>query len=638
MIPAAVTLAAAIVVASVLAYRRRASVSARSAKFELFYEFTNAISESGAASEVLEVMLGEVRRRLDAAVAEVVLLGENASDPVLILTAREGDGLSARFPDEVPGPAWLYDAVVVKRETVVISRSTTDPDRARLLATMGYRDCVVVPLAGRSGPHSLMIVADRTSATFDAQAVRLAALLGDFAGMAIERRGLIGEIRGEVAATQHAELHDALTGLSNRPNLVLQVGALMESAEPRDVALIALGLDRFTDVNDTIGHDNGDLVLREVARRLSSAAPADATVARLGGDTFGVLVPLKPGQPDMTMTIAQRLRNAVEAPVRLHELTLEATVSAGIALGASTGGDAGELLRGAEVAMDWAKRAAPSIETYRPDRDERSAQRLTLAARLRAALDNGELSVDYQPSVALGDGRLLGVSAFVRWPDGDGGARVANDMLEIADRTGLVGPLTIFCVHTALEQASVWRRRGRDLGVTVALSRSSLIDLDLPDKIAHLLRVTDNSASRLTLAVAESSLVDPAGRSIGALRRLADLGVRIAIDEFGTGRTSLAYLRQFPVDELKIAETYVTAMDTDTASADLVGAIIQLARSRDLVVVAKGVSDRYNLGQLERMGCHGAEGPIVGRPMNPAQLEDWLDERRSTPRSVHRAS
>ncbi len=356
----------------------------------------------------------------------------------------------------------------------------------------------------------------------------------------------------------HQAHHDALTGLPNRALFGDRLAQALRTAdrERTPVALLLLDLNRFKEVNDTLGHDTGDALLRVVGARLHEVVRAADTVARLGGDEFAALLPAT--GTDGAIDVAAKLLGALTEPLALEGQSLDVGASIGIAVGPAHGADAGALLRHADVAMYSAKRAGDGYAVYASDRDAHSPARLTLAGELRQAIAAGALRLHYQPIIDLASGRLLNVEALVRWPHPEHGLLAPDQFIPLAEQTGLLEPLTDWVLAEALRQCRVWDEAGMSVDIAVNLSARSLGDAGLPDRIAALLARCPLAPERLTLEITESSVMADPDRAGAVLARLRAVGVRLSIDDFGAGHSSLGLLQRLPVDELKVDRSFVT--------------------------------------------------------------------------------
>jgi diguanylate cyclase (GGDEF)-like protein/PAS domain S-box-containing protein len=438
--------------------------------------------------------------------------------------------------------------------------------------------------------------------------------------------------RAEVAL-QHQAMHDALTGLPNRTLLHDRVAHALHpglsNGDGRPLAFLLLDLDRFKEINDTFGHAQGDLVLREVAQRLSGAVRAADTVARLGGDEFAVLLP--DTDEAGAIVVAGTLRAALDAPIRVAELALTVEASIGIALSPRHGVDGHTLLRHADVAMYAAKRGRRGSAVYASVEDQATPARLALRADLRVAIEQGALTLHYQPKVDVATGRVSGVEALVRWPHPRHGLIPPDQFISLAEQSGLIAPLTLWVLEEALRQCHRWHAAGWPLTMAVNLSTWNLHDPALPEVVAARLAMHDVPPEALCLEVTETAVMTDMTRTHEVLRRLRARGVGISVDDFGTGYSSLSYLKQLPVDELKIDRSFVRQLATDRTDATLVASIVGLGHGLGLRVVAEGIEDQRSWDALAGMGCDVAQGYYLSRPLPADDLTRWL---QATPRAV----
>jgi diguanylate cyclase (GGDEF)-like protein len=426
---------------------------------------------------------------------------------------------------------------------------------------------------------------------------------------------------------RHQALHDGLTDLPNRTLLYERIEAAIGRARPDSLAAVLLiDLDRFKEVNDTLGHDHGDELLEEVAARLRSIVRREDTLARLGGDEFAVLLT---GMPTRSAVVdfAARAQEALGRPFALREVVAAVDASIGIALCPDHGSGVNLLVQRADVAMYEAKRSRTRIETYAADRDPYSPARLALLGELREAIDNGELVLHYQPKVAVGSDRVIGVEALVRWNHPRHGLLAPAEFVPLAERTGAIGDLTRWVLDAALAQCRVWRDAGLDLPVAVNLAAANVIDPALPGLIEAGLARWDLPATSLECEISEHTVMGDPRRAIGVLEALRALGVRLSLDDFGTGHSSLAYLKSLPLDEVKIDRSFVIGMAEDGDDAAIVRSTIDLARHLGLEVVAEGVETAAVLDELALLSCDVAQGYYLSRPLPAEEIREWVERR-----------
>ncbi|MFN8124404.1 MAG: EAL domain-containing protein [Thermoleophilia bacterium] len=408
----------------------------------------------------------------------------------------------------------------------------------------------------------------------------------------------------------HQSRHDALTGLANRTLLFERLREALATPSDRGPALLILDLDGFKDLNDTFGHRAGDEALRELGARLSQAAGEDAVVARLAGDEFAVLFPGTCG--DDAVEAAFRLLDAVQVAVEIEGTDIALSGSIGVAVAPDHGQAADDLVHAADVAMYHAKRNNTGVAVYASAADVRRPDRLLLREELRRAIAAGELEVHYQPQ-CTSDGRLVGAEALVRWRHPERGLLLPRDFLGLAEESDLICELTDAVLAVALRDAARWDATGTGLRVAVNISTRDLRDPRLEDRVHRALAAGGVSATALTLEVTENGLAS-ARDAVPHLEALRADGVRVSLDDFGTGFAPLATLREMPVDELKIDRTFVRGMAEGARDAALVGGLIRLGHDLGLTVVAEGVETRDGADRLSELSCDVLQGYLVGRP------------------------
>ena len=436
------------------------------------------------------------------------------------------------------------------------------------------------------------------------------------------------EVRA-LADSRHQARTDELTGLANRRRVfeaLAAAGARM--ARGGTTAVLVLDLDRFKEINDSLGHAVGDALLREVGPRLSRHLRAGDLLARIGGDEFVVLADGL--DDDGARALAERLCATLQRPFRLAGTALTVDASVGIALGPRDSAQAEELLQLADLAMYSAKAGRGGPVVYDEERHGSGRHRLEAVARLRRGIEAGELVLHHQPKLTLATGRIDGVEALVRWQHPERGLLAPDAFIDLAESAGLMGPLTSAVLDAALAQRRAWTDRGHELTVAVNVSPSNLVDEHFPEEVTALLARHGVPATALVLEVTESLLVADRERAIRVLVALRDAGVGIAIDDYGTGYSSLAYLATLPVTELKLDRTFVSAMTGSPRAASIVTSTLQLAHALDLVLVAEGAEDQATVDALAALGCDVVQGYHLSRPLPSDVLEQWLEARMAT--------
>ncbi|MGH2682867.1 MAG: putative bifunctional diguanylate cyclase/phosphodiesterase [Actinomycetota bacterium] len=435
------------------------------------------------------------------------------------------------------------------------------------------------------------------------------------------------QLTEQSAKNQYQALHDALTDLPNRLLFHdrLQQAIRASQRERSSVAVMIMDLDHFKEINDTLGHHNGDRLLQQVGLRLRGVLRESDTVARLGGDEFGILLPHVPDTATAT-AVAAKVLKGLEEPLMVEGLALDVTASIGIAICPQHGEDVDVLLRRADVAMYVAKAAHSGYEIYTVRRDRYSPGRLALAGELRRALREDELVLHYQPKAELSSGRVTGVEALLRWRHPRRGLLPPDEFVPLAEHTGLMRPLTLHVLDAALGECRTLHDLGLPVSMSVNLSARNLSDLGLPDEVVRLLHKWDIEPRFLELEITETSIMADPARAMDVLARLSARRLRLSIDDFGTGYSSLAFLRQLPVDEIKIDKSFVMNMLSDENDAVIVRSTIDLGRNLGLRVVAEGVQSEEIWSLLAIMGCDLAQGNYLAEPMPPEPLAAWLHD------------
>ncbi|HYC38756.1 MAG TPA: EAL domain-containing protein [Usitatibacter sp.] len=425
---------------------------------------------------------------------------------------------------------------------------------------------------------------------------------------------------------------DGLTALPNRAMFNEQLGQAVRTARRagQPLAVLLFDMDRFKAINDTLGHPVGDQALREVGLRVRQALRDSDIVARLGGDEFAVLMPT--GCSDHSVrVVAEKILKALEAPLVIEGQTMDIAASIGIARFPEHGDDASALMRAADVAMYTAKRNKSGYAVYDPAHDERRQEFLTLLGELRHAVEAGELVLHFQPKLTLAENRVRSVEALVRWRHPQRGFVPPSEFIPFAEQTGYISAITRWVLARGIEQCGQWHRAGLDLRMSVNVSARDLrLEDALVQFIAEALRRADLPAGMLCLEVTESGLMDDPRSCQSTLRKLRELGVATSIDDYGTGYSSLAYIKQLAVNELKIDRTFVSGMEADARNAAIVRSTIELGHNLGLTVVAEGVETDHEIAQLRRFGCDVVQGYRCARPMNAESLETWLRTARET--------
>ena len=593
------------------------------------YDATHAVQHSRDIEPLLANLLEHAREMFRAETAEILLFPHDDAAPAFRSTVFADGSLETMRPVRLDPAEGVWARVAAERQALLLTRPISNERLRAHFESIGIRDAMVAPLRGDGGVAGTMLVGNRIGEvrSFDADDLELFETLANHASVSLRNGRLIDELSRQAAANEYQALHDALTGLPNRANVQRRIDEALAGACARGsaAAVVLLDLDRFKEVNDTLGHQNGDLLLREVAARLRTALPEDATAARFGGDEFAVVLPHVDSADD-AVRVAERIVEAVRAKsFVLRGLSLDVGASVGVALHPRDGDTADLLLQRADVAMYCAKRWQTPIVVYDREHDEYSPDRLALAAELRQAIEERQLFVVYQPKADLASGRIVGAEALVRWEHPRRGLVPPDEFVPLAERTGLIGALTSFVLECALDEVGRWRRDGYgDLTVAVNISARTLADDAFPDEVAHALARAGCPADALVLEITEGTVMAKPEEAIRVLGELRQIGVGLAVDDYGTGHSSLSYLSRLPVDELKIDRSFVGGMADSRDDEIIVRSTADLARSLGLRVVAEGVETPEVWNRLRFVGCHLAQGYYLSRPIRPAEFARWL--------------
>jgi len=615
------------------AYRGHASTRRRHQALTLIHEFVS----DGVGAESLEQLAGQllsrIRQLLRAATVEVMIVDgqlQNLAtatpdiEPTSALTLTIGeDEMLVVGRRTVDYSDWIAVRALVQEEPTLAARTTKDRGLRRWLIERGVRDAVVVALPLSSGSAGTLTVMDRLgeTATFVEDDLTLLQTLTGHLAVAIRSTRLVEKLGYDAT-------HDSLTGLSNRAHLSEQITSVLTSGSGSgNAAVLLLDLDRFKEVNDILGHDVGDRLLKVVADRLRGCLPGNATVARLGGDEFAVLLP----NADNAAELAELVADTLAEPVQFEEAMLTPESSVGVAI-TSTGVSAPpDLLRQADTAMYEAKANDRRVAVYGPDMDRGRIERLALVADLRMALSEHpeQMLLHYQPKIDLHTGLVTGVEALVRWAHPTLGVLGPDRFIPLAESTGLIEGLTPLVLEAGLAECRTWTADGYPISVAVNLSARNISDPLLPDRVAAAIARVGLPADRVILEITESSVMGDPEQTLPVLHKLRDLGVCISLDDFGTGYSSLSYLQRLPVGEVKIDRSFVQGLSGENRASTraLIKTIIGLGADLNLRIVAEGVEDQATMDELRGLGCQVAQGYYISRPISGPDLRTWLARR-----------
>ncbi|WP_433796536.1 putative bifunctional diguanylate cyclase/phosphodiesterase [Actinoplanes sp. CA-252034] len=596
-------------------YRGYVRQSQGNEQVENLYAFTSALDNSLETDQLMGVILEQVRDELRAGEVELILPG-SATEAGLRVRLSGPGRIDETLTYEAEPDSWWSPAAT--GQMVLIP---ADPARPG-----GPVDAMAVPVPVGGGVTGVLLVTDSLPDidTFTAEHLRLLHAMANHASVALANARLVDRLRHEAVEKEHLALHDPLTDLPNRRHLyrLLDAALAPQGGATALTAVLMMDLDRFKEINDGLGHDVGDVLLRVVGERLRSRLDGRGTVARLGGDEFAVII--RVASPDDATAIGQDLARDLERPVHVDHLTLYPRATVGIALAPEHGLDSGTLLRRADVAMYAAKQSRGGVRVYRTSDDQNTPHRLALMGELRQAIDNDETTVVFQPKIDPATGAVVGAEALSRWHHREHGFITPDLFVPLAEHSGLIRPLTVHVLGVALRNCAAWRRAGHDMHIAVNLSPNTLVDETLPDMVLRLLAENDVPPTALTLEITEGILMADSDDSLETLQRLRRLGIKISIDDFGTGYSSLGRLRDLPIDEVKIDKSFVRHAAHDQRDQALVRSIVQLGHALGLSVVAEGVEDETTYGYLADTGCDVVQGYHVSRPLPEDKFAVWL--------------
>ncbi|MGW0436672.1 putative bifunctional diguanylate cyclase/phosphodiesterase [Micromonospora sp. NPDC003197] len=614
-IPWSAFLLAALAGVLLLIYRSYARFFRQHHTLSDMYELTRAMSEGGHNGTLADSLLGRVRALMQAEYATLWLPAQGRH-PEVLLTARVDDPGLLDFSRT---PARAREKAREERRTIAVGRFL-DGDEELLVALRksDVKDVIVAPLRSGQAVIGSLEVVNRLGdfGHFKQSDVPIVETIAAHAAVALENSRLVDRLRYDA-------YHDGLTNLPNRRRISSALEEAVRVRAPGEaVAVLLFDVDALREVNESLGHAAGDKVLAEVASRLRARAPSAALVGRVGSDEF--VVTLRVESVDVAMTLASELREQIRDQMVFDALTLDVDTAVGVAVHPDHGSDPAILLQRVDLAATAAKSTPGSIQLFNPALESRSMRRLGLAGDLTQALDRNELEVYFQPKVTLGDRRLVGVECLARWEHPAHGAVAPEDFVAVAEHTGQLGRLTEAVLREGLRRSRDWMVADQPLAVAVNLSARTLTDQHFPNRVRELLEEYDVPPDRLTFEITETGVLDGTNRPMPTLRRLRDIGVRLSVDDFGTGHSSLSHLRRLPVHEIKVDRSFVQGMATDPGDLAIVNAVVTLAQQFGLTVVAEGVESELTLELLQDIGCQIGQGFLFSRPLSYERLETWL--------------
>ncbi len=617
----AITVFVVLSVAAVRTYHRLAD---RHAALDKLYAVARELGPIAAEPSDLAPALTQLRRIMRAETLELAMVADEPgfATVITVFDDQDGDrlGIGERELDEETRE--LLDAATATRREAI-----------RRLAPLMHRrgrrndDRMAVPVLGNERAVAVLSAHKRAGniGSFDQADFRLLQAAAEQLAAALEKGRLVESLR-------RAATRDSLTNLANLDSLRSFLATMLDGSAGG--VLLLLDIDRFHEINDTLGHDAGDAILIEVSRRLESAPTHGALVSRVGGDQFALAIPGHAGG-EVARLAALAVKSRVDGPLRFEAVSADLRITIGMARAPEHGTDPATLLRRAEMAMSAAKGSSSGIGEWEPGYERDGSRRLHLLAGLRQALANNELWVEFQPKILLASGEAAGFEALVRWRHPELGLVSPAEFVPLAEASGLISALTSTVLRLSLDACRRWHDLGRPLGVAVNISARSLDDPVLVGQVAAMLTASGVEPRWLTLEITESSVMENAARSIDVLLQLRSLGVRLSIDDFGTGYSSLHQLRGLPVHEVKIDKAFVDEVAGDGADRAVVRAVVELAESLGLTTVAEGVEHAAQAYALDSLGVAQVQGYFYGRPMPEPVATEWLLPR-TTPLAEQR--
>lgn len=528
------------------------------------------------------------------------------------------------------GTLWTHlvavEGLEVRRENGDVLRLSSQVAATGLAALRrgcdGDADSMATPLVGSAGLHGILTATRRMGASrgFDMQDLRLLETVGAELSMALERGQLLADL-------SRAATTDALTGLPNLADTVRQLGVLLQEHADDGAVLAAIAVDSFREVNDTLGHEVGDELLIEVTRRLHLSYP-HSIVGRISGGRFAIAVPAASvgGEPEL---FGLGLRTQIEGSAQIGAVGTHIKLSVGVVRAPEHGVDGPTLIRRAETAMYSARGVGGGPVLWEPAYEVQGTRRLAVVMALREALAGGAIGVAYQPKLETTSGAVSGVEALARWTHPALGAIQPDEFIPLAEASGLMGPLTASVLRQSLTACRGWQRRGGRVGVAVNVSADTVLDPSFVTELAAILTSVDIAPSLLTLELTEGVVVHDAELAVVRMQELRALGVRLSVDDFGTGYSSLTYLKGLPVDEVKIDKGFVDGLAREPADRAVVRAVVDIAHTLGLRVVAEGVESQDQHGILRALGVDEVQGYLHARPMPALDVATWLRTREA---------
>jgi diguanylate cyclase (GGDEF)-like protein len=604
-------------------------------------DIDRAVLSATEAASIVRAVLARIGDVYPCSAASVILLPESRTSPAVGWVQSYAPGATV-MPRRIEIPvaeAWQLAALP---EVLELAPAERQPAYVQPLAALGLDSFIVLPLASQQQCSGLLGLGVVSGTERSAEDLVQARRLADQVAVALSNARMLDQVRS-------LAYYDSLTGLRNRASYKAHLGHALATAqrERRHVAAFFIDLDGFGRINDSLGHDLGDELLRQVATRLRQCCTAGddlifaerGEVARMGGDEFTVLLPAM-GEPEEAVALARRILATFAPPFTLGSHEVFVTPSIGISVSPGDGEDSETLIAHADAAMYEAKnQGGNGYQLYSRSMHTSALQRLTLENDLRRALERDELLLHYQPIVDSETGAIVGAEALVRWRHPTLGLLMPGEFIAVAEENGLIVPLGDWVLRTACAQNRGWQRAGLPpIRVVVNLSGRQLRQGTLTETVRAALDASGLEPRWLGLELTESMLMDRHHEGVAALQALRAMGLRLSIDDFGTGYSSLSYLKHFPVDTLKIDRCFVRDLTTVPDDAAITSAIIAMAHALDLRVVAEGVESEEHLTFLRSQGCDEVQGHLLGRPVTADRFAEWLARPRAIARSARRTA
>jgi diguanylate cyclase (GGDEF)-like protein len=601
----------------------------RHENLKIVHQFTGALRTCETFRTTIDQVLAETRTALNAQTVELIIFGNE------VTRSRLGDGPALPQLGD-----WIWDRVVTRQDPVLLPTSSRKRIERDYLGQHQLKDLAAAPLVHDGAVFGVLTVTDHR---FDADTFRrvdleLLATMANLAATSLQNHDLISQLRNEAETRLHEATHDALTGLPNRVDFGTKIDQLLLDRNPlAGVALLFIDLNEFKSVNDTLGHHAGDELLIEVASRIKNILPMHWHASRLGGDEFS----LAGDFCDVVEVdaVVSKLQDSFKRPVDLEGIRFTISAAVGVALAPEHGTHRSMLMRRADVAMYSAKETKSlHCVYYHPDQENVTARQVDLISELRRAIPDRGLTLCFQPKAKLASGAIVSVEALARWEHPKYGSITPDEFIPLAEQAGLIGELTDFVLAESMRVGVDWRSRGIDVNIAVNLSSRTLRDETFPERLMAMHLASGFPPTSLTLEITEREIMSQPELTISIMTKIRETGVRFSIDDFGTGYSSLVYLTQFPIDEVKIDKTFVRDACDSPRHASIVRAVVEVAQTIGLTVVAEGVEDTRTWDTIRALGCTEAQGFLLSRPVSADALEDWLYLRDAKAESVSTGS